>query len=76
LKICTDEPADKSAKRLLNHLDKDDSLLVIEVAKDRQGWLQIRYGNGKKITLVINSSTFVELYIIYLSALITVVYRY
>ena len=37
--IFTDESADTLAQRLLKHLDKDDSLLVIEVNKDRQGWL-------------------------------------
>jgi len=37
--IQTDETATQLYKRLADKIDRDDSILVIQAGKDRQGWL-------------------------------------
>ena len=37
--VYTSETADKLYRRLSNHIDSNDSILVIEAGSDRQGWL-------------------------------------
>jgi hypothetical protein len=37
--IATSESANELYNRLRTHLDRDDSILVIQVGADRQGWL-------------------------------------
>jgi hypothetical protein len=40
--ICTNESADQLYGRLWPHMHKDDSLLIIEVRDNCQGWLKAR----------------------------------
>jgi hypothetical protein len=37
--IYSDETADELSARLLTHIDKNDSMLVIRVCNENQGWL-------------------------------------
>ena len=37
--LYTSETAEQIWKRISGHIDKDDYALIIEVAKDHQGWL-------------------------------------